>query len=80
MAKRGKIADTKPFIVNEEAGTYFWCACGMSENQPYCDGSHKGSDFSPVKVELEEGRRMAWCTCKQSKDSPACDGSHRRFV
>ena len=75
--KRGKIAGKAPIIKNEEAGTYFWCACGMSESQPYCDGSHKGSDIEPKKVVLEKDRRMAWCACKQSLDGHACDGSHR---
>jgi CDGSH-type Zn-finger protein len=71
------IADTAPIIKNEGAGTYYPCASRMSENQPYCDGSHQGSDIEPKKVVLEEGRRMAWCACKQSRDGHACDGSHR---
>lgn len=60
-----------------EAGTYFWCACGLSQNQPFCDGSHKGTDFVPQKVEITEKKMVSWCACKYSKRNPFCDGSHK---
>ena len=72
-----KIADTKPALVELEPGTYFWCACGESKNQPFCDGSHAGTEFVPHKIELTEAQRMPLCQCKRTKDAPMCDGTHR---
>jgi CDGSH-type Zn-finger protein len=71
------IAQKSPFILDSEAGTYYWCACGKSAKQPFCDGSHKGSDFVPKKTELKEFKKNAWCGCKQSKNGAFCDGTHR---
>jgi CDGSH-type Zn-finger protein len=59
-----------------EPGTYWWCACGRSKTQPFCDGSHKGSGFTPEKVEIGEARTVAWCGCKHSGTKPMCDGTH----
>lgn len=74
------MSDTKPFYVKEEeAGTYWWCVCGQSKNQPYCDGSHKGTEFSPLKVELKEDKRVVWCGCKKTCNAPFCDGSHKKL-
>ena len=68
-----------PFIVKEaESGSRWWCACGRSKMQPYCDGSHEGSDFEPIEVEVEAGQKVAWCGCKKSGSPPVCDGSHAR--
>jgi CDGSH iron-sulfur domain-containing protein 3 len=58
-------------------GTYYWCACGKSKNQPFCDGSHQGGIFSPIKVEINEEKEVYWCSCKHSKTKPWCDGTHR---
>lgn len=78
MTDAPKIAQKAPYPV--EAGkTYFWCACGQSKAQPFCDGSHKGTAFTPVKVTAEEGRRMFFCGCKASAKAPFCDGSHSRL-
>lgn len=74
-----RIADTKPAVVQLEAGTHWWCACGRSQTQPFCDGAHKGSGFAPVKIELEKPERIALCNCKQTSTPPNCDGSHRRL-
>jgi CDGSH-type Zn-finger protein len=71
------IAQKKPYVIEEEPGTKFWCACGRSKNQPYCDGSHKGTGISPVKVEITEKKKVFWCGCKHSKKGAFCDGSHR---
>tara|TARA_R110002072_G_C7573800_1_gene501379 strand:+ start:149 stop:376 length:228 start_codon:yes stop_codon:yes gene_type:complete len=67
-----------PYPIDVEEGkSYFWCACGKSQNQPFCDGSHKGSEFSPVKYQAEEAKRVFFCGCKQTSNSPLCDGSHK---
>lgn len=71
------IAQKGPIPVNVEAGkSYFWCACGKSANQPFCDGSHKGSDFAPVKYEATENKRVFFCACKHSGAPVTCDGTH----
>lgn len=62
-----------------EPGTYFWCSCGRSKNQPFCDGSHKGTSFRPVKVKIDTPRRVKWCMCRHSKEGPFCDNSHRQL-
>ena len=64
-------------VKEEKAGTYYWCACGQSGNQPYCDGSHKGSSFSPLPVEITEDKKVAWCACKNSNNGAFCDGTHK---
>ncbi len=77
---KGKIAGREPIAVEVEAGkSYFWCACGLSKNQPFCDGSHKGTEFQPVKWTAEEDGRKFFCACKQTNTPPFCDGSHNRL-
>ena len=73
------IADTKPIVLDLEPGDYYWCSCGQSQKQPYCDGSHQGSDFTPVKLTISEGKKVALCLCKNTKDAPYCDGSHSQL-
>ena len=61
-----------------EAGkTYYWCACGKSAKQPFCDGSHKGSEFSPKAFVAEKDGTAYLCGCKHSKNQPYCDGAHK---
>ena len=74
-----KIAQKSPYIIQCQKGRYAWCACGKSANQPYCDGSHKGTEFSPLIVDLEESKNVAWCGCKRTCSSPYCDGTHSRL-
>ncbi len=62
-----------------EPGTYFWCSCGRSKNQPFCDGSHRGTSFRPVKVTIDKPQRVKWCMCRHSKEGPFCDNSHRQL-
>ena len=63
----------------EEGGTYFWCACGRSQNQPFCDGSHKVTEFLPVKFTAPSDRRVFFCGCKRSGSKPLCDGTHNHL-
>ncbi len=72
------IPQKAPYPVEVEAGkSYFWCACGRSKNQPFCDGSHKGTGFSPVKYTAEASKRVFFCGCKHTRKPPLCDGSHK---
>ena len=66
----------KPYVVELEPGTYWWCSCGKSKTQPFSDGAHSGSSFSPVEVTVTEKKKVGLCGCKQTKNSPLCDGSH----
>lgn len=78
MSEPPIIAQKSPFPVEVTEGkTYFWCACGKSAKQPFCDGSHKGSEFAPVKWQAEANRTVWFCGCKHSARSPLCDGSHK---
>jgi CDGSH-type Zn-finger protein len=66
--------------VEVEAGkSYYWCSCGRSASQPFCDGSHKGSDFAPVRFEATESKTVYFCGCKHSASPTLCDGSHARL-
>jgi CDGSH iron-sulfur domain-containing protein 3 len=73
------IAAKKPAVLDLEAGTYFWCSCGQSQNQPFCDGGHKGTEFTPMKFELAENKKVALCQCKYTANSPFCDGKHSQL-
>jgi CDGSH-type Zn-finger protein len=73
------IAAKEPAVLELEAGTYYWCSCGKSANQPFCDGSHKGSDFTPQVIEITEKKTVALCQCKHSKNGAFCDGSHKQL-
>jgi len=73
------IAQRAPYTLELDAGTYYWCACGKSKTQPFCDGSHKGSEFSPIKFELTEQTKVWLCGCKHSAKKPFCDGAHKKL-
>ena len=73
-----RAADT-PYAVEVIKGeAYFWCACGLSESQPFCDGSHKDTGFSPVRYNAEEDGKVFFCGCKATENQPLCDGSHSK--
>jgi len=73
------IAQKSPLVQKANAGAYYWCTCGASKGQPFCDGSHKGSGFVPLKFDLSEAKTVAWCGCKHTKAPPFCDGSHAKL-
>jgi CDGSH-type Zn-finger protein len=74
------IAAKVPAPVDVEAGkTYWWCSCGKSTKQPFCDGSHKGSEFTPVKYDATETKKVWFCACKHSANAPLCDGAHKKL-
>lgn len=75
-----QIGGTAPIIVDVVAGeTYWWCACGRSTTQPFCDGSHSGSEFTPLAWQANKTGKVALCTCKRTGNAPLCDGTHTRL-
>jgi CDGSH iron-sulfur domain-containing protein 3 len=71
------IAQKAPYPVDVQAGRkYFWCACGRSSRQPFCDGSHEGTSFTPMAYAAEKDRTLYFCGCKQTGRAPFCDGTH----
>ena len=74
------IAKKGPYVVElEEGKTYFWCSCGHSEKQPFCDGSHTVTDLKPIKYVAKESKRHGLCGCKHTKNAPLCDREHRNL-
>ena len=72
------IADTKPAAVElKEGETVWWCSCGRSKDQPFCDGSHKDTGFEPVAFTAEKTETVYLCGCKRTGSQPFCDGSHQ---
>ena len=72
------IAQKTPIEVEVEQGkSYWWCACGLSANQPFCDGSHAGTLFGPLEYKAEESGKKWFCACKRTAKEPLCDGTHK---
>jgi CDGSH-type Zn-finger protein len=75
-----KISQKSPYPVEVTSGSkYFWCACGKSAKQPFCDGSHEGTDFTPLKYQATEDKTLYFCGCKHTAGAPLCDGSHNKL-
>ena len=73
------IAAKTPVVVELEEGVYWFCTCGKSAQQPFCDGSHAGTDFQPQPFEITEKKRYALCQCKHTNGAPFCDGAHNKL-
>ena len=74
---RPVVAQKSPYPVEVEAGrTYFWCSCGRSHRQPFCDGSHKGTGLMPLIYEASASGTLYFCGCKATRTQPLCDGTH----
>ncbi len=75
MAQRG------PYMIEVESGkAYYWCSCGASAGQPFCDGSHKGTGYAPMRFDAETSGKVAFCGCKVTGNAPRCDGAHNRLT
>ena len=76
---KGQRAGNSELAVEVEQGkSYYWCSCGKSSKQPFCDGSHKRTKFKPLVYKAELTKRVFFCVCKQTNDQPFCDGSHNK--
>ncbi len=76
---KGQRAGESAIAVNVEKGkSYYWCSCGKSSRQPFCDGSHKATEFNPIIYKAEVTKKMFFCACKQTNNQPFCDGSHNK--
>ena len=78
MTKGQRAGNSAIAVEVEKDKSYYWCACGRSKNQLFCDGSHKGTEFSPVEYKAEETKKKFFCSCKQTDNQPFCDGSHNK--
>ena len=79
MSERA-IGGRAPLPIEVKTGEeYWWCACGRSKEQPFCDGSHEGTGFEPMQYIAMETRRVFFCTCKRTSNMPLCDGSHKEL-
>ena len=77
MSSKPECPQNGPYAVAVEAGkSYWWCACGRSQTQPFCDGAHAGTEFQPIEYKAEKSRNVYFCGCKLSKKGALCDGSH----
>ena len=78
MTKGQRAGDSAIAVEVEKDKSYYWCTCGKSSKQPFCDGSHKGTEFTPLAYKAEETKKMFFCSCKQTNNQPFCDGSHNK--
>jgi len=75
--EKPRIAAKQPAVISLDPGTYHWCQCGRSRDQPFCDGAHQGTGIEPVEFIVDETKEVALCMCKQTKTPPFCDGTHQ---
>ena len=81
MMEKPIVAGNVPIHVDVKAGeTYYWCTCGRSASQPFCDGAHQGTAFTPLAFTAEKDGDIAFCTCKQTSNPPFCDGAHLNLI
>ena len=81
MSAMPEVGGRRPLTVDVEAGkSYWWCACGRSKTQPYCDGSHKPTSFRPMEFKADKNETVWFCACKRSGTKPLCDGSHKQLA
>ena len=73
------MSQNAPYVLDTKAGSYAWCACGLSQKQPFCDGSHGATTIRPVLAHIQEDKKIAWCGCKASNKKPFCDGTHAKI-
>ena len=78
MTKGIKAGNSAIAVGVEKNKLYFWCSCGKSLKQPFCDGSHKDTEFTPLKFKVDETKKIFFCACKQTNNPPFCDGSHNK--
>ena len=78
MTKGQRAGDSAIAVDVIKDKSYYWCSCGKSVKQPFCDGSHKGTGFTPLAYKAEETKKMFFCACKQTNNQPFCDGSHNK--
>ena len=74
-----KIAAKSPYVQLTQPGAFYWCSCGQSKRQPFCDGSHKTTEFTPLKFTTAEAQKVWLCGCKRTAGAPFCDGSHKKL-
>jgi CDGSH iron-sulfur domain-containing protein 3 len=80
MTTTAIIASKTPFAAEVEAGKdYYWCSCGRSQSQPFCDGKHQGTALTPTKYTAPESKKVYFCGCKQSAAGQFCDGAHQKL-
>ena len=73
------IAGLRSIKLETEPGRYYWCSCGLSTNQPFCNGAHAGTGFEPLPVVITEKQLVKWCSCKYTRTPPFCDNTHREL-